>query len=261
MPDGKIDFDDMMMFAMNYENTDYEWYPRNEAETDPVSIALAYQDLGGMLQVNLYLDGNNGFVTGLDIPVAFGSGLSLQNVEIGDVWPESSLLLHTNENGVVTVSCAAFGAGAVIEGNGLVASLSFAVNGHDNSMQLQRMTARGWDNSEIEIVGNPTGEVANEDLVNVIPDSSYLGSVHPNPFRGSATLQYGLKEAGSVKLGIYNTRGQLVRNLMNEGKAAGTYQITWDGSDENGLRVSSGIYLFRMETADVIKTQKAMLLK
>ena len=261
MPDGKIDFDDMMMFAMNYENTDYHYYPRNEVEADPVTITLAYQDLGGMLQVNLYLDGNNGFVTGLDIPVAFGSGLSLQNVEIGDVWPENSLLLHTNENGVVTVSCAAFGAGAVIEGNGLVASLSFAVNGHDNSMQLQRMTARGWDNSEIEIVGNPTGEVANEDLVNVIPDSSYLGSVHPNPFRGSATLQYGLKEAGSVKLGIYNTRGQLVRNLMNEGKAAGTYQITWDGSDENGLRVSSGIYLFRMETADVIKTQKAMLLK
>jgi len=260
-PDGRIDFEDLMMFSMNYENTNYNWYPRNEAETDPVTITLAYQDLGGLLKVSLYLDGNDGFVTGLDIPVAFGSGLSLQNVEIGDVWPENSLLLHTNENGVVTVSCAAFGAGAVIEGNGLVASLSFAVNGHDNSMQLQRMTARGWDNSEIEIVGNPTGEVANEDLVNVIPDSSYLGSVHPNPFRGSATLQYGLKEAGSVKLGIYNTRGQLVRNLMNEGKAAGTYQITWDGSDENGVRVSSGIYLFRMETADVIKTQKAMLLK
>lgn len=260
-PDGRIDFEDLMMFSMNYENTDYEWYPRNEVETDPVTITLAYQDLGGMLQVSLYLDGNDSFVTGLDIPVAYGSDLVLQNLEIGDIWPENSMLLQTNKNGVVTVSCAAFGPGAVIEGNGLVATLNFAVNGYDSGLELQRMTARGWDNSEIDIVGNPTGSVENEDVVNVIPDSSYLGSVHPNPFRSSATLQYGLKEAGSVRLGVYNTRGQLVRSLLNEGKSAGTYQVNWDGRDENGLRVSSGIYLFRLETTDVIKTQKAMLLK
>lgn len=261
MPDGKIDIEDLMMFAMNYENTDYHWYPRNEVDAEPVTITLAYQDLGGMLQVSLLLDGNDSFVTGLDIPVAYGSDLILQNIEIGDIWPENSMLLQTNKNGVVTVSCAAFGPGAVIEGNGLVATLNFAVNGYDSGLELQRMTARGWDNSEIDIVGNPTGSVDNEDVVNVIPDSSYLGSAHPNPFRGSATLQYGLKEAGSVRLGVYNTRGQLVRSLLNEGKSAGTYQVNWDGRDENGLRVSSGIYLFRLETTDVIKTQKAMLLK
>jgi len=58
-----------------------------------------------------------------------------------------------------------------------------------------------------------------------------------------------------------NSRGQLIRTLVNDTKAAGTYQITWDGRDNNGCLASSGIYLFRLETRDTVKIHKAMLLK
>jgi flagellar hook assembly protein FlgD len=88
-----------------------------------------------------------------------------------------------------------------------------------------------------------------------------LGKVYPNPFNPSTTLQYGLKEAGQVKISVFNARGQLIRTLVNESKAAGTYQIVWDGKDNNGHIASSGNYFFRMETKEDVKTVKGAMIK
>lgn len=261
MPDGKIDIEDLMIFAMNYNNTNYNYYPRNIPETQPITITMNSQYTGEQLTVNLVLDGNQGFVKGLDIPLTYGNGLQLLSVESGEVWSENGLMLYTNENGVVTISGASLGADELIEGNGTVATLIFSVVGNDTSLGLGHMTARSCENEDIEIVNNPTGDTNNEDSVNIIPVDSYLGKVYPNPFNPSTTLQYGLKEAGQVKISVFNARGQLIRTLVNESKAAGTYQIVWDGKDNNGHIASSGIYFFRMETKGGIKTTKGLMIK
>ncbi len=260
-PDNKIDIEDLMMFAMNYYNTNYTYYIRNFPETNPIEISLNSHSAADQLVVELVLDGNAGFVKGLNIPVSYGNGLHLLDVASGEVWPEGSLLLHTNADGRVTVSIAAMGADAVAEGNGVIATLTFAVTGANTDLALEHMTARTCDNQEIEIENNPTGNVNNGDVVNVIPAHSYLGSNYPNPFNPSTTIQFGIKEAGFVKIKVFNARGQLIRTLVNDSKAAGTYQATWNGLDENNRPVASGVYIFRMETKGKVQTTKGILIK
>ena len=260
-PDNKIDIEDLMMFAMNYYNTSYTNYIRNFPETNPIEISLNSHSAADQLVVELVLDGNAGFVKGLNIPVSYGNGLHLLDVASGEVWPEGSLLLHTNADGRVTVSIAAMGADAVVEGNGVIATLTFAVTGANTDLALEHMTARTCDNQEIEIENNPTGDLNNGEVVNVIPAHSYLGSNYPNPFNPSTTIQFGIKEAGFVKIKVFNARGQLIRTLVNDSKAAGTYQATWNGLDENNRPVASGVYIFRMETKGKVQTTKGILIK
>ena len=261
MPDGQINIEDLMIFAMNYNNTNYSYYPRNISEIQPITITMNVLNTTEQITVDLVLGGNTGFVKGIDIPLAYGDGLQLLSVERGEIWSEDGLMLYTNENGVVTISGASLGADEIVEGNGTVATLVFSVTGNDTSLELRHMTARSCDNEEIEIVNNPTGSTDNDDAVNIIPVDSYMGKVYPNPFNPSTTLQYGLKEAGQVKISVFNARGQLIRSLVNESKAAGTYQIVWDGKDNNGHMASSGNYFFRMETKGGIKTTKGLMIK
>lgn len=260
-PDQVIDIEDMMMFAMNYQNTDYEYYPRDIPELNPITVAMNVNSVSDLLTVTLELGENAGFVKGMDIPLNYGNGLQLQTVEIGEVWPEGSLLLHTDREGTVTASIATLGELPLVEGNGTIATITFKVVGSDTSLALEHMTARSWDNREIEIVNNPGSSTENEDLVNIIPTQNYLGHNYPNPFNPSTTIRYGLKEAGSVKVSVFNARGQLIANLVNESKAAGTYEIVWNGKDSNGRPVSSGVYFFRMDTREGTEVQKGLMIK
>jgi hypothetical protein len=124
------------------------------------------------------------------------------------------------------------------------------------------MLARDLDNGNIQILNNPTDLVTdNDDMVNVIPVASYLADCYPNPFNPATTVRYGLKDAGSVRINVYNSRGQLVRSLVNDAKAAGTYSAVWNGLDNSGRPVSSGLYFIRMEARNLVQTKKALLMK
>jgi hypothetical protein len=65
----------------------------------------------------------------------------------------------------------------------------------------------------------------------------------PNPFSQSTSISYQLSKPGQASLKIYNLNGQLVKTLVSSEQKAGRYQITWDGRDHNGQKVSSGIYI------------------
>lgn len=83
----------------------------------------------------------------------------------------------------------------------------------------------------------------------------------PNPFNPSTTIRYSLKESADTKLTIYNNIGQSVRKLVDTSQAAGSHEILWDGCDDNGSRVSSGIYLYTLQAGAYSKTMKMMLVK
>lgn len=263
-PDDVIDIEDLMMFAMNYNNTVYTWYPRgNEApEVDPIGIELIARLESDVLYVDVNLSGNTDAVKGLNVPFAYGSGLRLQTVALGEIWPEGSVILHTDRDNILEISMSAMGYDSVIQGNGTVATAAFRIVGSDTALQLRHMKARTMDNRDIVIEDNPTDMTTdNDDLVNVIPAVNYLGTNFPNPFRSETTVQYGLKAAGSVKISVYNSRGQLVRTLVNDSKAAGTYQTIWNGRDSFDRPVSSGVYFFRMESGEEIQTTKGLMIK
>jgi hypothetical protein len=101
--------------------------------------------------------------------------------------------------------------------------------------------------------------VGNADVVNV--DVTALRGNYPNPFNPETTINYDVKGIAPVKIEIYNTKGQLIRTLVNQTKAGGRYQIVWNGRDNNGNSVASGIYHYRMQAGDYQATRRMMLMK
>ena len=94
-----------------------------------------------------------------------------------------------------------------------------------------------------------------------LPDSFGLDQNMPNPFNPSTTIGYQLPESGQVHLSIYNLLGQEVRTLVDATLEAGYYTLDWDGRDDFGRQLASGIYLYRMRVNDFSETRRMMLLK
>jgi hypothetical protein len=109
----------------------------------------------------------------------------------------------------------------------------------------------GWSSLKLEI---PTS--VKEEFENEIPSSFELSQNYPNPFNPSTSIKFSLPNAGMVKLSIYNVLGQEVANLVNSYKESGNYIINW-----NAGNLSSGMYIYRLETGSQIITKKMTLLK
>jgi hypothetical protein len=83
----------------------------------------------------------------------------------------------------------------------------------------------------------------------------------PNPFNASTAIRYQLSDISDVNLSIVNLSGQLVRSLVNETQPPGDYTARWDGLDDGGNLVSSGLYLYRIVTGSETLTRKLMMMK
>ncbi|MGC9093959.1 MAG: T9SS type A sorting domain-containing protein, partial [Bacteroidota bacterium] len=85
---------------------------------------------------------------------------------------------------------------------------------------------------------------------------------YPNPFNPTTTIKFGVPKASPVTLEIYNILGEKVRTLLNgENFEPGYWTVNWDGKDNAGLSVPSGIYFYRIVAGDFVKTMKMMMLK
>jgi hypothetical protein len=96
-----------------------------------------------------------------------------------------------------------------------------------------------------------------------VPAKFYLSANYPNPFNPVTRIKYtvGSKNAKPVTLRIYNVLGQLVRTLVDEPKEPGTYEVIWDGKDESGDQVASGVYFYKLEAEDFSQTKKMVLIR
>ena len=83
----------------------------------------------------------------------------------------------------------------------------------------------------------------------------------PNPFNASTVIRVRLPEASEITLSVYNLLGQEVRRLVDGEVEAGTHWVLWDGRNEDGKPVGSGIYLYRLEAGEILRTCKAVLLR
>jgi len=84
---------------------------------------------------------------------------------------------------------------------------------------------------------------------------------YPNPFNPETTIRFQLKKSGPVKLTVYNMLGQKVKTLIDREKPAGNHRIVWDGTNDAGKKLSSGIYYYRLEMDTRHATRKMLLLK
>lgn len=84
---------------------------------------------------------------------------------------------------------------------------------------------------------------------------------YPNPFNPSTTIAFQTAREGEAKLVVFNLKGQLVRELKTGHLPRGDHQVIWDGRDGSGKAVSSGMYLYRLQTGDSSITRRMLLLK
>ena len=107
-------------------------------------------------------------------------------------------------------------------------------------------------------VQNSTGVSSEEDMIET---AKMELSNYPNPFNPRTTICFTISENEKTELTVYNTKGQKVKILISEVLPAGSHTVVWEGDDENGKNLSSGIYLYRLTNKHVTKTQKMILMK
>ncbi len=94
-----------------------------------------------------------------------------------------------------------------------------------------------------------------------LPREYGLSQNYPNPFNPTTSIRYQLPKPGKVTLEVYNIYGQLVQTLVDQVKEAGFHTIEWNGRDERGLQVSSGVYYYRVLVDGFTTTKKMALIK
>ncbi|MCC7430093.1 S8 family serine peptidase [bacterium] len=96
---------------------------------------------------------------------------------------------------------------------------------------------------------------------NNLPKAYKLSQNYPNPFNPTTTIEFAILESGKTELEIFNVLGQKIRTLVSEKLLSGSYKVKWNGTDENGKQVSSGIYFYKLKSGNFSETKKMVLLK
>lgn len=151
-----------------------------------------------------------------------------------------------------------------LEGSDFNAYIDQSFSENDNSRQIGNhlLVSNRSTINEIPESEEPIEEPLNNDdiLVN-IPDEYCIFPNYPNPFNPSTTIRYGLPEQSKVELHVYNIRGQLIKTLDSVVHEAGYHEVTWNGDDNNGKTVSSGIYFYKLQTPEFTSIKRMILLK
>ena len=84
---------------------------------------------------------------------------------------------------------------------------------------------------------------------------------YPNPFNPATVIEYSIASDTDVSLNIYNVAGQAVKTLVKGARQKGNYKVTWDGKDNDGNMVVSGVYFYKLRTKDFVATRKMVLFR
>ena len=106
------------------------------------------------------------------------------------------------------------------------------------SMLLYRMRTNELDDSSLNILKN-----------------------YPNPFNSYTTLEFGVDREGPVRVIIYDQQGRTVKELLNKRLESGLHRLAWDGENDGGMPVASGVYFVLVTTSESIRTLKILLLQ
>ncbi len=129
-----------------------------------------------------------------------------------------------------------------------------------NEDGLQDIMYIDYSTKKIKTYINNTIVTSNSDTD--IPEySTKLYGNYPNPFNPETKINYSLAETGNAELTIYNIKGQRVKTLVNDHVESGEHSIIWNGKDDKDSDVSSGVYFYRLKTAEGVQNRKMLLLK
>lgn len=93
------------------------------------------------------------------------------------------------------------------------------------------------------------------------PSAYLLRQNYPNPFNPTTTIEYDIQKNEHATLRIYDSLGQVTKMLVNGPKQVGSYSVVWDGTDEGGKHVASGVYFYQLQVGDFVSNKRMLLLK
>ena len=102
--------------------------------------------------------------------------------------------------------------------------------------------------------------VVEEEVLGAVPETFALDQNYPNPFNSGTVIRFALPTADDVELTVYNLAGQRVVNLLQGSRAAGAYTLRWDGRDDGGRELASGMYVYRLQVGELLVETRKMLL-
>ena len=271
--DTMVDFDDFILFFGSYgkEATG----PAGKSLVTPVLGVNEAAELSLRLGSDRVVAGENMFVdvSLANVQALMGYGFVLhydaETFEFVEAVPATEDLLTSTggetpllrgwapEAGQVHVMNAIVN-GSEVSGDGDIVRLVFRVlRDFEDNARFEIADGLVFDPSQL---ANPlTGGVLD---IQTTPTEFALLQNFPNPFNPDTTIGYELAESADVTLQIYNVVGQVVRTLMvAEPQSVGRYQVRWDGMDDRGTPVSSGIYFYQISAGKFQDVRKLMLLK
>ncbi len=259
VPDDRIQFEDLIIFAINYGGTGYQApqmramaaaADRDEVLVDAPDAVSAGESFTARVRVR-----GAGDIQGLSAQLGWDPAVVEPGIVSTSDW-------MAGMGGVVfsaaagNVDAALLGSsGRGLAGEGDVATVSFrSLRAGKPGIALASITAR--DASNHPVVLGRTAVVTGS-----APNTSDLMPVAPNPFRDDATLAFATSHAGPVRLAIFDLTGRLVRTLVNEQRAAGTYRETWNGTDNSGHRLQAGLYYVQLTAPQFSRSRKLLMLR
>ena len=261
-PDDDVEFEDAMIFAMNYGVVTPRVVPFLPGEYSPVPLALNLCERGttaGELEVALRLEGNSGEVKGMSAVIGYDTG-ELEFVSARLSEDVSSPLADVffwsgTKDGAVLVDAMVLGTGVTIGGCGDVAVLTFRVAGEGYALEIESARIRDVDNGELDA---KLGDLESGDDTPLV---FRLAQNAPNPFNPKTTVAYHVPSESDVTIRVYDVSGRVVRTLVDGVVDPGRHEVVWDGRNDAGKSVGSGIYFCTMEAPDFRQSRKMALLK
>jgi subtilisin family serine protease len=186
-------------------------------------------------------------VVALDGAASFRGLRNSATIDLSDAakwaWLSGGILPDTGKGDVHT----AISSGPFTFANNVTQKVAFALVAGNSLAELQASADAAiarWNAIETltDVAGDgPTG----------LPGAFALEQNYPNPFNPSTTIRYALPSAGPVRLTIYSILGERVRTLVDaEAREAGYHEAVWNGTDDGGRSVASGVYIYRMDYTD-----------
>ncbi|HVO76735.1 MAG TPA: right-handed parallel beta-helix repeat-containing protein [Candidatus Bathyarchaeia archaeon] len=262
LPDNRIDFEDLMIFAMNWGNVTpaglgtYVASHVAEDLKDLVKLDVVSVDEN---TISIVLRNRAAALKGVRLVVTV-SGADLQKVDRGSAFALRSELFYGTfpaVDGTADICAAALGVGTPLTISGEIARLVVKPTGGSPAVvTIKTVDLRSVDNERTEIGSSEQYETP------FVPKASALMQNFPNPFNPVTTLTFDVAQPGSVTIQVFDVSGRLVATLLNgERLGIGRHHVDWNGINANGSLVPSGIYFYRMKTAGFEATRKMILVR
>ncbi len=268
LPDDVVDFEDLMIFAMIYGKVGplgATMLAGGERSLEQLNTLVDFEltDANsssapeGCVVVSVQLKNRANSLKGFRISLQADRN-RVTSVTRGSIFDGSSNLFFgttEGENSSLDICVAALGVGVPIDASGEVARITLETSGEESALRICEIDVRDINNKAYRIEGD-------EDYrPGFIPSSYALKQNYPNPFNPVTTIAFDIVEAGRVRIDIYDVSGRMVRTLLNESRDPGRHRIEWNGRDNSGSTVPSGIYFYRINAGEFTATRKMILLR